>query len=76
MRHAHKRLGQKLRRFRGPLPLRIYARKLGISHTTLNRLEMGKQNVTLATLEKLSERLKCRIVDLLAESDRKTGGDK
>jgi len=41
-----------------------YARKLGISRPTLNRIEVAEQNVTLKTLEQLTKALKCDIGDL------------
>lgn len=68
-----RRLGKRLRALRGDAPLRTFSRKLGVSHTTLNRLEMGKQNVALATIEKPCVRLKCEVGDLFAEAkaDRK-----
>ncbi len=41
-----------------------YAKKLGISRPTLNRLENANQNVTFATLEQITKSLKCDIGDL------------
>ena len=58
------RLGRFLRQRRGNLTLPAYARKLGISSSSLHRMEMGEQNVTLKTLEQLLKRLNCRIVDV------------
>lgn len=43
-----------------------YARKLGISRPTLNRLENATQNTTLTTLEKICRSLKCDIGDLFS----------
>jgi len=45
-----------------------YARKLGISRPTLNRLENAGQNTTLATLQKICRALKCDIGDLFSDS--------
>jgi transcriptional regulator with XRE-family HTH domain len=59
-----KRLGQFLRKQRGPLSLTAFARKLGISSSSLQRMEMGEQNVTLKTLELLLKRLKCGISEV------------
>ncbi len=53
------RLGRFLRKRRGPLSLPAFARKLGISSSSLHRMEMGEQNVTLKTLELVLKRLKC-----------------
>lgn len=63
-----KQLGQFLRKQRGDQTLPAYARKLGISSSSLHRMEMGEQNVTLKTLEHLLKRLKCRARDVFEES--------
>ena len=44
-----------------------FAKKLGISDATLHRLEMGQQNVTLKTIELITQRLKCKVSDLFEE---------
>jgi DNA-binding Xre family transcriptional regulator len=59
-----KQLGQFLRKRRGEMTLPAYARKLGISSSSLHRMEMGEQNVTLTTLERLLKRLKCNAADV------------
>jgi DNA-binding Xre family transcriptional regulator len=59
-----KQLGQFLRKRRGEMTLPAYARKLGISSSSLHRMEMGEQNVTLKTLELLLKRLKCNAADV------------
>jgi len=59
-----KQLGQFLRKRRGEMTLPVYARKLGISSSSLHRMEMGEQNVTLTTLERLLKRLKCNAADV------------
>ncbi|MBI3782948.1 MAG: helix-turn-helix transcriptional regulator [Deltaproteobacteria bacterium] len=41
-----------------------FARRLGISNASLNRIENLRQNVSLATLETLCRRLDCEIADL------------
>ena len=43
------------------------ARKLGISKSSLNRIEIGQQNVSLRLLERLCARLKCDVADLFAD---------
>ena len=55
-----KQLGQYLRKRRGEMTLPAFARKLGISSSSLHRMEMGEKNVTLTTLE----RLKCGMTDV------------
>ena len=59
-----KRLGERLREMRGDMSQVRFARKLGISKSSLNRIEMGEQNVTLDTLDILCERLKCEVAEL------------
>ena len=63
-----KQLGRFLRQKRGELTLSVYARKLGISSSSLHRMEMGEQNVTLNTLGQLLKRLKCRVSDVFDDS--------
>jgi DNA-binding Xre family transcriptional regulator len=43
-----------------------FARKVGLSSSTLQRLEMGEQNITIDTLEALVGRLKCKVADVLS----------
>ena len=59
-----KRLGKFLRKKRGALTLPAFSRKLGISSSSLHRMELGEQNVTLATLGLLLKRLKCGMSDI------------
>jgi len=60
-------LGKHLRSLRGDLSQLQFAKKLGISSSSLNRMEIGEQNVTLDTLEHLCRKLKCEAKDLLQE---------
>ncbi len=62
-----KQLGAFLRKKRGNLTYQQFSRKMGISDSTLHRLEMGEQNVTLKTLEQICSRLKCKVSDLFGE---------
>lgn len=57
-------LARRLRELRGDLTQEAFARRLGINQATLNRLELQKQNVTLATLQKICDRLNCTICGL------------
>ena len=52
------------------MSLPAFARKLGISSSSLHRMEMGEQNVTIKTLELLLKRLKCGLSDVF--NDRET----
>jgi len=58
------KLAKRLKSIRGQQTQGDFARKLGISRATLNRLESATQNVTLNTLEQLTKSLKCSIGDL------------
>ena len=58
------KLAHRLKVQRGQQTQGEFARKLGISRATLNRLESATQNVTLNTLEQLTKSLKCSIGDL------------
>jgi len=57
-------LAQFLRKKRGDLTFQQFSRKTGLSDSTLHRLEMGEQNITLDTLEHLCDRFKCSIAEL------------
>jgi transcriptional regulator with XRE-family HTH domain len=60
-----KQLGEFLRKRRGELTLTQFARKLGIAASSLHRLELGEQNVTLDTLEQILKRLRCTLADVI-----------
>jgi DNA-binding Xre family transcriptional regulator len=64
MGQLRQRLAQELRRRRGATTHRDFARQLGISKSSLHRIEMGEQNVGLDLLEQLCRRLHCTIGDL------------
>ena len=69
MRHRLRRqLGKFLRAKRGEDTLAHYAKKLGISDSTLQRLEIGEQNITVDTLENIIDRLKCSMSDVFGEA--------
>jgi len=59
-----KRLGNRLKELRGEQSQLQFCRKLGISKSSLNRMEEGEQNVSLRTLDTLCKRLKCDVADL------------
>jgi DNA-binding Xre family transcriptional regulator len=62
-----KQLAQFLRKRRGEMSYPAFARKMGVSSSSLHRMEMAEQNVTLKTLEYLLKRLKCRVTDVFGE---------
>jgi DNA-binding Xre family transcriptional regulator len=68
---AQKRLAKQLAAFlrkrRGDLTFQQFSRKTGVSDSTLHRLELGEQNISLKTLEQLCDRLKCSVSDLFGE---------
>ena len=66
MGQLRQRLAQEIRRRRGTTTHREFARQLGISKSTLHRIEMGEQNIGLDMLEQLCTRLHCAIGDLFA----------
>jgi len=61
-------LSENLKELRGDMTQGAYARKLGISRSTLNRLESASQNTTLKTLEQITKSLRCDISDLFREN--------
>lgn len=56
-----------LRRKRGDTTYAQFARRLGISASTLYRLEHGEQSITLERLEQIMMRLRCSIGDIFNE---------
>ena len=69
-----KRLRQQLAQFlrsqRGDETLARFANRIGISDSTLQRLEIGEQNITIDTLEQLVVRLKCDVSDIFERKIR------
>ncbi len=62
-----KLLGENLRARRGTMTQEAFAKRLGISRATLNRLENACQNITIATLDQIATALKCDVGDLFKE---------
>jgi transcriptional regulator with XRE-family HTH domain len=59
-----KQLAEFLRKRRGDQTFHQFARKLGLSDSTLQRIEMMEQNVTIDTLEQIVNQLRCRVSDI------------
>lgn len=59
-----KNLAAFLRKQRGDVPYATFARKLGITPSSLFRLENGQQSATLKTLQQICDRLKVNIHDV------------
>ncbi len=66
-RHLRKKLAEYLRRTRGEMTFVEFERRIGVSASSLQRLEMCQQNITIDTLEHLLSRLKCRMSDIFRE---------
>lgn len=65
MRNFKATLASNIRRLRGDKTQTEFAKKLAITQSSLNRIEQATQNVTLETLQKMCDRLKCKPSDLL-----------
>jgi putative transcriptional regulator len=61
------KLANELRARRGDLGQTAFAKKIGISQSTLNRIENEDQNVTIDMLEIICKRMKCKLSDLIAD---------
>lgn len=62
--HLSSKLANNIRSRRGELRQRAFAITLGISQSTLNKIENNNGNVTLDTLNTMCRHLKCDIADL------------
>jgi len=60
-----KNLAKNIRERRGELTQMSFARKIGVDQASVNRIELGEQNVTIDTLQQICDRLKCSASDLL-----------
>ena len=60
-----------IRKQRGELPYRDFARKLGISKSSLARLELGEESITLKRLNLVLNRLKCQPEDVFKSATGK-----
>lgn len=62
--HLSSKLANNIRVRRGEQRQRAFAATLGISQSTLNKIENNNGNVTLDTLNTICKHLKCDIGDL------------
>ncbi|MEQ2005707.1 MAG: helix-turn-helix transcriptional regulator [Limisphaerales bacterium] len=62
-----KQFGRFLRQRRGAASYAVFARQLGISASTLFRLETGEQSVTLGKMGDILKRLKAGVRDVFPE---------
>lgn len=62
---AERKFAKKLKELRGEQSQVAFAKKIGVAQSTLNRLENLEQSVTLYLIEKISDKLKIEIKELL-----------
>ena len=60
-------LGAFLKKQRGELTYAQFSRRIGISKSTLQRLEQGEQNITVDTLEQLLGKLSAGMADVFPQ---------
>jgi len=60
-------LARFLRKTRGSLSYAQFAKKTGLSHTTLHRIERREHHLTLHKLERVLDKLKMRLSDFFPE---------
>ena len=63
-RNLDAQLAKFLRKARGNLSYAQFAKRVGISHTTLHRIERGEHHLTLNKLETVLNKLKIRLSDI------------
>lgn len=62
-----KQLGSFLRTARGESTFAQFEKRMGISASTLHRIEIGEQNVTLDTQEVIMDRLKVSMSEIFGD---------
>lgn len=62
-----KQLAEFLKKKRGNQTFQQFARKIGLSDSTLQRIEMMEQNVTIDTLQHIVDRLRCKVADIFRD---------
>ena len=63
-----KQLSAFLRRKRGNMTYAAFAKKIGLRSSTLHRLELCQQSITLRSLQQIMRRLKCKLTDIFPGS--------
>lgn len=64
-----KQLNVFLRRKRGDLTYEQFSRKIGLRASSLHRLELCQQSITLRSLQQILKRLKCRLSDVFPPAE-------
>lgn len=62
-----KQLGEFLRKRRGDKTYAQFAKTLGITPSSLHRLENGQQSITLKKLQQILARMKCDLRDVFGD---------
>ena len=62
-----RQLADYLRKARGEETFRVFAKKLGISASSLQRLEQAEQNVTLRTVRQITRKLRVSLRDIFSD---------
>jgi transcriptional regulator with XRE-family HTH domain len=63
-RQLERQLAAFLKKQRGGLSYAKFSKRVGLSHTTLHRLERGEHHLTLYKLERILDKLKIKLVDI------------
>lgn len=66
-RNLDRQFARFLRKARGSLSYADFSKKVGVSHTTLHRIERGEHHITLSKLETILVRLKLRLSDVFPD---------
>jgi transcriptional regulator with XRE-family HTH domain len=62
-----KQLAEFLKKKRGDQTFAQFSRKVGLSDSTLQRIEMMEQNVTIDTLQHIVNRLRCKLSEIFPD---------
>ena len=66
-RHLERQLAAFLKKKRGDLSYAKCSKQVGLSHTTLHRLERGEHHLTLNKLETVIDKLRVRLKDVFPD---------
>jgi transcriptional regulator with XRE-family HTH domain len=66
-RNLDRQLAKYLRKKRGSLSYAQFSKQIGLSHTTIHRLERGEHHLTLNKLETILGKLKIKLSDIFPD---------
>jgi len=66
-RNLDRQLAKFLKKERGSLSYAAFSKKIGLSHTTIHRIERGEHHLTLNKLETVLNKLKIRLKDIFPD---------